>query len=183
IGLYYNRFRYYDPEQGNYTQVDPIGLAGGNPTLYGYVNDTNKWIDLFGLSKGSRALDKSLGGIKGDGKQAHHLIPELTWDRYASFLDSIGLPREMRDHFTNGLLMSDSPANAKIHGQKLYHRSRHRNYTEMVEKKLDKIYNKFESERINANQAKQYVESLQRSQRKKIISGKIKTKTPCGRLS
>ncbi|AVK96343.1 RHS repeat-associated core domain-containing protein [Lysinibacillus sphaericus] len=30
IGLYYNRFRYYDPEQGKYTHVDPIGLAGGN---------------------------------------------------------------------------------------------------------------------------------------------------------
>ncbi|MGE7911734.1 RHS repeat-associated core domain-containing protein [Lysinibacillus xylanilyticus] len=113
IGLYYNRFRYYDPEQGNYTQVDPIGLAGGNPTLYGYVNDPNSWIDIFGLSKGSTALDKSLGGIKGDGMQSHHLIPELTWDRYANFLDSIGLPRQMRDHFTNGLLMSDSPANAK----------------------------------------------------------------------
>ncbi len=53
----------------------------------------------------------------------------------------------------------------------------------MVETKLDKIYKKFENESINAKQAKQYVESLQRSQRKKIISGKIKTKTPCGRLS
>jgi RHS repeat-associated protein len=38
-GLYYNRFRYYDPEIGQYTQQDPIGLAGGNPTLYGYVNN------------------------------------------------------------------------------------------------------------------------------------------------
>ncbi|WP_329800114.1 RHS repeat domain-containing protein [Lysinibacillus sphaericus] len=45
IGLYYNRFRYYDPEQGNYTQVDPIGLADGNPTLYGYVRDTNNNIE------------------------------------------------------------------------------------------------------------------------------------------
>ncbi|MCG7437254.1 hypothetical protein [Lysinibacillus fusiformis] len=27
--MYYNRFRYYDPEQGNYTQVDPIGLGVG----------------------------------------------------------------------------------------------------------------------------------------------------------
>lgn len=36
-GLAYNRFRYYDPEQGNYISQDPIGLAGGNPTLYGYV--------------------------------------------------------------------------------------------------------------------------------------------------
>lgn len=32
-GLYYNRFRYYNPETGQYTQQDPIGLAGGNPTL------------------------------------------------------------------------------------------------------------------------------------------------------
>ncbi|MEK4425957.1 RHS repeat domain-containing protein [Solibacillus sp. FSL K6-1523] len=50
IGLYYNRFRYYDPEQGNYTQIDPIGLAGGNPTLYGYVGDPNVFIDPFGLN-------------------------------------------------------------------------------------------------------------------------------------
>ena len=48
-GLYYNRFRYYDPEMGNYLSQDPIGLAGGNPTLYGYVEDPNTWIDVFGL--------------------------------------------------------------------------------------------------------------------------------------
>ena len=28
---------------------DSIGLADGNPTLYGYVGDTNWWIDPFGL--------------------------------------------------------------------------------------------------------------------------------------
>ncbi|MGY3187371.1 RHS repeat-associated core domain-containing protein [Lysinibacillus sp. TE18511] len=49
-GLYYNRFRYYDPEQGQYTQQDPIGLEGGNPTLYGYVFDPNITVDIFGLS-------------------------------------------------------------------------------------------------------------------------------------
>ncbi|OXS70189.1 hypothetical protein B1B04_18655 [Lysinibacillus sp. KCTC 33748] len=48
-GLYYNRFRYYDPEQGNYTQIDPIGLSGGNPTLYGYVSDPLCEVDVFGL--------------------------------------------------------------------------------------------------------------------------------------
>ena len=35
-GLYYNRFRYYMPDEGIYTQRDPIGLNGGNPTVYGY---------------------------------------------------------------------------------------------------------------------------------------------------
>ena len=35
---------------GQYTQQDPIGLEGNNPTLYGYVVDTNIWIDPLGLS-------------------------------------------------------------------------------------------------------------------------------------
>jgi len=37
------------PNEGMYTQRDPIGLAGGNPTTYGYVFNTLKHIDPFGL--------------------------------------------------------------------------------------------------------------------------------------
>ena len=48
-GLYYNRFRYYNPNTGTYISQDPIGLAGNNPTLYGYVGDCNKLCDSFGL--------------------------------------------------------------------------------------------------------------------------------------
>jgi len=48
-GLFYNRFRYYDSEQGNYISKDPIGLLGNNDTLYSYVNDSNSWIDVLGL--------------------------------------------------------------------------------------------------------------------------------------
>jgi hypothetical protein len=32
-----------------YLSKDPIGLAGNNPTLYGYVKDVNSWVDQFGL--------------------------------------------------------------------------------------------------------------------------------------
>ncbi|MEY4579907.1 MAG: hypothetical protein RL701_4610 [Pseudomonadota bacterium] len=49
-GLYYNRFRYYDPEAGQYCSQDPIGLAGGDE-LYAYVDDPATWVDPFGLSK------------------------------------------------------------------------------------------------------------------------------------
>ena len=49
-GLYYNRFRYYDPRIGNYISQDPIRLAGNNPTLYGYVGDCNIDLDALGLS-------------------------------------------------------------------------------------------------------------------------------------
>jgi RHS repeat-associated protein len=61
-GLYYNRFRYYSPEEGMYLSQDPIGLKGGiSPYLY--VHDTNGWVDVFGLlsffrgSKGSEGVD------------------------------------------------------------------------------------------------------------------------------
>jgi RHS repeat-associated protein len=48
-GLYYNRFRYYSPEEGLYISQDPIGLAGGR-RLYGYVHDTCCWVDPNGLT-------------------------------------------------------------------------------------------------------------------------------------
>ena len=49
-GLAYNRFRYYSPQMGMYVSQDPIGLAGGILNLYGYVDDTNAWVDLFGFT-------------------------------------------------------------------------------------------------------------------------------------
>ena len=49
MDLCYNRFRYYDCDTGTYISQDPIGLTGGNPTLYGYVRDSNIQIDSFGL--------------------------------------------------------------------------------------------------------------------------------------
>ena len=49
-GLYYNRFRYYNPESGGYISQDPIGLAGNNPNVYAYTKDVNEQVDLLGLS-------------------------------------------------------------------------------------------------------------------------------------
>ncbi|RHC69297.1 type IV secretion protein Rhs, partial [Bacteroides uniformis] len=56
-GLAYNRFRYYSPKMGMYVSQDPIGLAGGILNLYGYVSDTNSWLDLFGLAPWGRGDD------------------------------------------------------------------------------------------------------------------------------
>jgi RHS repeat-associated protein len=49
-GLAYNRFRYYSPELGQYISQDPIGFAGGTLALFSYVEDTNAWVDVLGLS-------------------------------------------------------------------------------------------------------------------------------------
>ncbi|WMJ75202.1 RHS repeat-associated core domain-containing protein [Cytophagaceae bacterium ABcell3] len=46
-GLYYNRFRYYAPDEAMYVSQDPIGLEGGD-RLYNYVYDPNCRIDVLG---------------------------------------------------------------------------------------------------------------------------------------
>ncbi|WP_394427444.1 RHS repeat-associated core domain-containing protein [Vreelandella stevensii] len=47
-GLYYNRHRYYDPQQGRYISQDPIGLVGGD-NLYQYAAAPNLEVDPLGL--------------------------------------------------------------------------------------------------------------------------------------
>lgn len=51
IELAYNRFRYYDPEDGRYISQDPIGLMSGEFNFYNYVENPNGWTDVFGLAK------------------------------------------------------------------------------------------------------------------------------------
>lgn len=60
---------------GGYISQDPIGLAGGNPTIYGYVKDTNRWLDLFGfditlfriMGDKEASIFESTGKITGSG--------------------------------------------------------------------------------------------------------------------
>jgi RHS repeat-associated protein len=49
-GLYYNFFRYYDPDTGRYINQDPIGIEGGL-NLYEYTSNPLAWIDPMGLDR------------------------------------------------------------------------------------------------------------------------------------
>ena len=90
-GLYYNRFRYYDPNAGSYISQDPIGLTGGNPTLYGYVGEPNSWIDVLGLSKiPAQTLQmkwETHVGSKHTQAHIHHGFPEKFSDRFKNIAD------------------------------------------------------------------------------------------------
>ena len=49
-GLMYYRGRYYQPRLQRFISEDPIGLAGGEVNLYGYVAENPlRWIDQLGL--------------------------------------------------------------------------------------------------------------------------------------
>ncbi|MDQ4627952.1 RHS repeat-associated core domain-containing protein [Janthinobacterium lividum] len=49
-GLFYNRYRYYEPETSRYLSQDPVGLSGG-VNLYTYAPNPTMWIDPLGLQK------------------------------------------------------------------------------------------------------------------------------------
>jgi RHS repeat-associated protein len=51
-GMYFYRARYYDPKVGRFVTKDPIGFAGGDSNLYGYVsNNPLLYLDPYGLGK------------------------------------------------------------------------------------------------------------------------------------
>ena len=83
--LHYNRFRYYDPAIGQYISQDPIGLAGGNPTLYGYVSDANVFVDPLGLEpqkiviigEGQKAVDEAARLLDAD--SGNYRVESMMW--------------------------------------------------------------------------------------------------------
>lgn len=112
---------------GSYLSQDPIRLLGGFG-LYLYVDNVNNEYDILGLDSG--VLRRVLGGIRGDNKQAQHLIPEEIWNDVdnTKFFNEIGLG-DGRDAASNGLLMWNSEARATTNGKAFYHSSNHPDYS------------------------------------------------------
>ncbi|MFQ1700245.1 RHS repeat-associated core domain-containing protein [Loktanella agnita] len=73
-GLYYNRFRYYDAEAGQYCSSDLLALAGGSRPQ-SYVTDPNNFIDPLGLAscniRYDHILDGNINGM-GNGSGGHY---------------------------------------------------------------------------------------------------------------
>ena len=82
-GLYYNRFRYYDPEAGQYISQDPAGLAGGY-ALYNYVHNPTTWTDTLGLlgkpiiviGEGQSKVNKVARGLKAQGHEVRTITDD-----------------------------------------------------------------------------------------------------------
>ncbi|MBB4481150.1 RHS repeat-associated core domain-containing protein [Rhizobium etli] len=81
-GLYYNRFRTYDPLGAQYLSPDPIGIEGGL-RQNGYVNVPVHWVDPLGLNGRYPAWMPAVPGF-----ERHHIIP---WHLQSDpFLRSLG---------------------------------------------------------------------------------------------
>ncbi|WP_444943654.1 RHS repeat-associated core domain-containing protein [Microbulbifer sp. ZKSA006] len=111
-GLHYNRFRYYDPQVGEFTQQDPIGLLGGSNS-YQYVPNPVEWVDPSGLTAAKEDSYRQINAIAGPQVQKGFVpnkidnisTPELEsvlGQRYSGVreasqvLKDAGVPREFR---------------------------------------------------------------------------------------
>ena len=91
--MYYNRFRYYDPGAGQYISQDPIGLQGGNPTLY--VGDVHSEVDIFGLARRN---------LCGPGQTKHVDNRHISRSKYpekSKFKKPANLPKDTRKKLKN----------------------------------------------------------------------------------
>ncbi|WKE65730.1 DUF6531 domain-containing protein [Gallaecimonas kandeliae] len=64
-GLYFNRFRDYDPRTGRYLTPDPLGIKGGLNS-YRYTPNPVDYIDPLGLCEVSSSLSQTRGGSAGN---------------------------------------------------------------------------------------------------------------------
>ena len=74
-GLYYNRFRYYEPHIGSFISQDPLGLAAGE-NVYRFGPNAQVWIDPLGLCIKEYDI-KKYGEFKnhpGDSLTGHELL-------------------------------------------------------------------------------------------------------------
>lgn len=156
-----------------YISQDPIRLDGRNPTFYSYVCDTNSYLDPLGLD--STALDKALGGVKGDGLQAHHIIPEEVWKNNQYMFDTLGMEMDVA---RNGIHLADSDAGRVARGDAVYHRGSHPDYNAKMEVEVEKIAKEWKLGRNDAD-IKNRLEALQNKTRTDIQNGNVpKSKTP-----
>jgi RHS repeat-associated protein len=70
-GLFYNRFRYFDPDNGSYISQDPIGIDGGL-ALYSYVHNPKSFFDYFGAVDGGSYRSVRDTPRRGGRGEVHH---------------------------------------------------------------------------------------------------------------
>ena len=152
----YNRFRYYDPEDGRYISVDPIGLESGEFGFYNYVEDSNSLLDIYGLASSYAK---------------HHIATNKHKDwapKFEKLFKKYGL-----DKFKNGNTRKhplNNPHNiVKVKGHKGPHSEK--NFHKNIHKRLSDAGKKGGAEGFKAELAKMKVESVtEGSNMNKIIT-------------
>ncbi|WP_447894315.1 RHS repeat-associated core domain-containing protein [Vreelandella sp. GE22] len=126
-GLYYNRHRYYDPQQGRYVSQDPIGLRGGT-NLYGYVANPMGAVDPLGLSGGpyglgsgpysqSNYISRSVEQAESTGAAQPCSQSGSLWDKFLASMKSSPSPLNRSEEPLHNMRVDGLPES--MHGEKI----------------------------------------------------------------
>jgi hypothetical protein len=139
-------------------------LAGNNPTLYGYVWDTNGLIDPFGLRNWNYNNMPKI-----DGFQNHHVIPRSMGNHPA--IKSAGIDL---DDSRNLIYLPTDRAN---HPTRSIHdgwNTEHSIYNKNIRGKLDEIYQIGKAENWTKQQFVDEIDKLRSDTRQGLRKGNIK---------
>ncbi len=170
-GLYYNRFRYYDPGSGGYLSPDPIGILGGLQS-YGYVRSPVQFSDPFGLQERFPTWMPTRQGY-----QRHHIIPY-------SLRNHPALRRLGQSFNINGATnMMYLPVCEGIHPtDRGLHRGwtlEHHDYNQDMNRALNSIERRAQRECWSRRRVQTAVRNLQMSQRAQLGNGSRSLAPPC----
>ncbi|MEZ2603178.1 RHS repeat-associated core domain-containing protein [Kluyvera intermedia] len=165
-GLHYNTFRYYAPECGRFTQLDPVGLRGGL-NLYQYAPNPLSWIDPLGL-----AATGDYGQMPVmPGYQKHHNIPQSMANHPAIVNSGYDI-----NNSRNITQLPSSKAAIKADPGRTVHRGMHNKaYDDLVRGQLDAIHASNASPEIKRMQ----IEALSDDLGHKLRNKQIKLNKAC----
>ena len=155
-GLYYNRFRYYDPTMGSYLSQDPIRTNGG-VEFYSYVHNPNTWLDIFGLiSRPKNTQEHHVISDKNPATKNHPLINASGYDLQSS---------------QNKILL---PTDNSGTNNRTIHKGRHRQiYSSQIASKMDAVYLEGKRNNWTKQQYAAAMNNLVKGLKKDLKSGKI----------
>jgi RHS repeat-associated protein len=161
-GLYYNRFRYYDPDSGNYLSQDPIGLDGGDK-LYAYVHDPNGWTDVLGL-RGNESYPSWMGTKTN--YERHHIIPYEYRNHKVFQITGMNV--------NNATNMVYLPTKESVHPTKAVHNyfklngKPHNDYNKAMYAELENLKTRYNSEGWDVERLRKELLELEHNTRKKL---------------
>ena len=140
-----------------------------------FAPNANGWIDPLGLSGYllRKSMERQNMYRPNSTWQTHHIIPERTWDKFSNFLKDIGMKGKGRgkNSYSNGLYMPSDMDEATKCKRKFFHNSRHRDYTSLIEKRLEKWQEQVKNGDMTKQKALEKVQNLQKIA-KRLLSSK-----------
>jgi RHS repeat-associated protein len=162
-GLYYNRHRYYNPEDAVYISQDPLRAKSNELNFYAYVTDPNFFTDVLGLTDRFPSWMDTKQGY-----QRQHIIP------YSLRNEPIFIRSGMSINGASNMMYLPVARNIDPNPNLGLHRNwtiEHKRYNEMVKRMTDRLEMLAKRQNWDYVRTQKEILNLQRNLRKGFQDG------------